>query len=205
MSQVKAIYQLKISLKGAKPPIWRTLQVPSSFTFWDLHCAIQDAFAWDHSHLHSFEYRGDTYFDLVFFGVPMDDDFDFMPKTLPGWQYKIDKYLHPLRPKMLYTYDFGDDWHHEIKLEHVLPVEKGVAYPRCIKGRRNAPPDDCGGIWSYMNMLDILDDPDCEEYEETREWIESLNDGPFDPAKFDPKAVQFEDPQQVFEIFFGDE
>jgi hypothetical protein len=203
MPLAKSIYQLKITLKDTKPPIWRTIQVPSSYTFWELHCAIQNAFAWNNSHLHSFECEGESHSDMVNFGIPMEEDYDELVKTVPSWKYKINKYLHPLNPKMLYTYDFGDNWEHVIKLEEVLTAEKGLTYPRCIKGRRNSPPDDCGGVWGYDDMLEILADPEHEEFEDTKEWIESIKGGPFDPAQFDPKSVQFEDPKQVFELCFG--
>src|ERR1035438_7523543 len=165
MAPTKQIYQLKITLQGTKPPIWRTIQVPSTYTFWDLHSAIQDAFAWNNSHLHQFTFKDKSTNTEMIFGIPDEDDVYNDIKTLPGWKHKIFKYLNPLQPKMEYLYDFGDSWTHIIKLEEVLPAEKDVDYPRCLKGKRNSPPDDCGGPHGYEDMLEVLFDPNHAEFE----------------------------------------
>lgn len=203
MAPAKTVYQLKITLRDSKPPIWRTIQIKSTATFWELHCAIQDAFAWSNSHLHSFMFVDKNSGTELCFGIPDDEYADELGETLPGWKHKITKYLNPLFPKMEYVYDFGDNWEHTIKLEEVLPAEKGVTYPRCLKGKRNSPPDDCGGVWGYADMLEVLANPRDTEYEDTKAWIESMKGGPFDPEQFDPRSVQFEDPKQVFELCFG--
>jgi len=203
MAPAKTVYQLKITLKDSKPPIWRTIQIRSTATFWELHCAIQDAFSWNNSHLHSFNFTDKKSGTVLCFGIPDDDGFDDPFETLPGWKHKITKYLNPDFPKIEYLYDFGDDWAHTIKLEEVLPAETGVNYPRCIKGKRNSPPDDCGGIWAYSDMLEVLENPQDADYEQTKEWIESMKDGPFDPAQFDPESVVFQDPDEIFKRCFG--
>jgi len=204
MPPSKTVYQLKIILKDAKPPIWRTIQIKSTTTFWELHCAIQDAFAWSNSHLHRFSFVDKHSGSEFWFGIPFDDEYyDDLPETLPGWKHKITKYLNPLFPKIEYVYDFGDNWEHTIKLEEVLPAEKGATYPRCIKGKRNSPPDDCGGVWGYADMLEILANPADTEYEDTKVWVESMKGGPFDPEQFDPKAVVFADPAAIFKLCFS--
>ena len=104
---------------------------------------------------------------------------------------------------MEYVYDFGDNWEHTIKLEDVLPAEKGATYPRCIKGKRNSPPDDCGGVWGYADMLEVLANPQDTEYEDTKAWIESMKGGPFAPEQFDPKSVVFADPAEIFKLCFS--
>ncbi len=202
----KQLYQFKITLKETKPPIWRKIQVPSSYTFWDLHVAIQDVMGWQDYHLHEFQIK-DLNGTKVFVGIPTDDDMmaDFMEdhKVLPGWKHKLSKFLSITEPSFLYVYDFGDDWQHTIKLEKVLPAEEGVTYPRCIGGKRNSPPEDCGGPWGYENLLEVLSDPGNAEYEEMKEWADSMKGGPFDPEAFNPNRVLFENPRERFEIAFS--
>ena len=209
MPPQKQIYQIKITLQDIKPPIWRRIQVPSTSTFWDLHVAIQDAMGWQDYHLHEFQIK-DLSGKKLFVGIPSEeDDFldDFMEprKVLPGWKHKISKFISIAQPTFLYVYDFGDDWHHTIKLEKVLPVEEGVSYPRCIGGKRNSPPEDCGGTPGYENMLEVLANPEDSEYESTREWVDSMKDGSFDPEQFKPSEVMFDDPKERFKRAFEEE
>jgi len=202
MPAKKVIYQFKITLKDIKPPIWRRIQVPSTYTFWDLHSAIQDAMGWLDYHLHEFSIK-DMNRNKLAFGTPTkSDDFTLPYHLLPGWKHKISKYINLSTPSFLYVYDFGDDWNHAIKLEKVLPVEEGVRYPRCIGGKRNSPPEDCGGTPGYERMLEVLADRENTEYESTREWVDSMKRGHFDPEEFTPSQVVFDDPQERFKSDF---
>jgi hypothetical protein len=192
------VYQFKITLRGAKPPIWRRIQVPESYSFWDLHVAIQDAMGWDDCHLHSFEIANLSNGLMESIGIP-DDDSIWSTDTKAGWKTKIaDFFTIDENNKADYTYDFGDGWEHIIKLEKILPREKGVKYPICIKGKRACPPEDCGGIWGYMELLEIISDPDHEEYESMLEWV----GGEIDPDHFDVKEVQFSDPAKRLKSAF---
>jgi hypothetical protein len=87
--------------------------------------------------------------------------------------------------RLVYEYDFGDGWEHDLLVEKVLEPEPGATYPVCLKGRRACPPEDVGGIWGYAEFLQILGDPDHPEYEERLEWI----GGEFDPEEFDVEDV----------------
>jgi hypothetical protein len=203
MPTKKFIYQLKITLFDSKPPIWRRIQIPTSATFWDLHSAIQDVFKWNHSHLHHFYYNETILKKQLVFGIPSEDDEMYEMEILPSLKHKISKYLNLEEPNIKYVYDLGDNWIHLIQVEEILPAEKGVSYPICLKGKRNSPPDDCGGIWGYADLLEILADPKHEEYESTKEWVESMKEGPFDPEHFDPKEVIFVDPKKRFDESFG--
>lgn len=87
--------------------------------------------------------------------------------------------------KLIYEYDFGDGWEHKIRIEKILPAEKGKRYPVCLAGKRACPPEDCGGPPGYERLLEVLRDPKHEEYEETLEWL----GGPFDPEAFDVNEV----------------
>ena len=137
MLQKKYIYQLKITLQGIEPPIWRTIQVPSTCTFWDLHSYIQDAFGWTNSHLHQFIYT-DAHTDNkiskpIIIGIPMEPVLEDEEPVLPGWEHKLKPYITGETSKIEYIYDFGDNWQHTIELEHILPAEQGIKYPRCIQ------------------------------------------------------------------------
>jgi hypothetical protein len=93
-----------------------------------------------------------------------------------------------LRPKRKFTYlyDFGDSWEHDITVSRIDPVgnNKELARPLCLEGERAGPLEDSGGVWGYENMLEILKNPDHEEYEDTREWA-----GNYDSEHFDPEEI----------------
>ncbi|GFO96830.1 plasmid priA4b ORF-3 family protein [groundwater metagenome] len=186
-------YQFKITLKGIKPPVWRRIQVPETYTFWDLHVAIQDVMGWLDYHLHEFEIMDPSTGSKVNIGLPDDE---FGRKVLVGWNQKIADYFSMENPRADYVYDFGDNWEHKIKLEKILPREKNVDYPVCIKGKRACPPEDVGGIWGYEDFLEIIKNPDHEEYEEMLEWA----GGEFDPEHFDCGEVSFDDPAKRLKI-----
>lgn len=135
------VHQVKVTLYGAKPPVWRRLEIPSVMTLDYLHEVMQIAFDWDDCHLHSFE----TVYGE--FG-PAEADDDWRPLKDEA-SAALAQIAPAVRSKVVYTYDFGDDWRHDIVVEQILPAEPGVAYPRCTGGRRAAPPEDSGGIWAY--------------------------------------------------------
>ena len=164
------ILQIKITLKGSKPPIWRRIQVSRGTLLPDLHEIIQTVMGWTDSHLHQFE-DGKTSYTM-----PTEDDWT------PGIDYSnlvIGKFLKKRGDTLVYEYDFGDGWEHILKLENVL--DGGMETPVCLAGKRACPPEDCGGIWGYSNLLEILANPDHEEYESSLEWVGDN----FDPDYFD--------------------
>lgn len=171
------IYQLRIDLAGAKPPIWRRILISSVDTLYDLHCAIQNAMGWTNSHLHSFESGGSSY------GMAdVEDEFDEF-ETLDEKRYTIAHLLSYEGDTLLYVYDFGDDWEHKIKLEKIITEKINNPLPRCIKGKNACPPEDVGGLWGYYGMLEVLRDPDNPEREEYLEWL---------GGKFDPEYINLE-------------
>ncbi|MBW1803969.1 MAG: plasmid pRiA4b ORF-3 family protein, partial [Deltaproteobacteria bacterium] len=111
----KQVYQFKITLKGIRQPIWRRIQVPDDYTFWDLHVAIQDAMGWLDYHLHAFHILNpETGLKEEIGGID-DSSLDDYQVT-PGWELNISRYFTPKNNKALYVYDFGDDWQHDVKL-----------------------------------------------------------------------------------------
>ena len=191
------VYQFKITLKGTKPPIWRRIQVPETYTFWDLHVAIQDAMGWDDYHLHEFIFTLPITKIEVHIGIPMEDDLD--ETMLPGWEINISDFFSLENHKGDYCYDFGDGWQHDIILEKILPRETGVISTRCVDGKRACPPEDCGGIGGYVEFLEVIGDPANERHEDMLDWV----GGSFDPEDFNPSEVKFDDPAKRFKIAFG--
>lgn len=172
------VYQLKVTLCNARPPIWRRIQVPSDITLGKLHRILQAAMGWTDSHLHRFEVKG------VSFGAP-DPELEFESER----RAKLNEVAPAEGSKFRYEYDFGDSWLHDIVVEKVLPADPNVRYPVCIKGKRACPPEDCGGVWGYEELLETLRDPNHPDHEEMKEW---LGDEEFDPEAFDPEEVNRE-------------
>lgn len=174
----ESIYVLRIDLAHLKPAIWRRLEVPAHITLAQLHRVIQMAFDWDDSHLHGFDIAGQRY------GQPMPDPFGMDMDDLDERKYRLDQ-VAAAGSRFTYTYDFGDDWVHLVKVEKILPPTSGVRYPRCIAGKNAAPPEDCGGPWGYAEMMQALADPTHPERDELLEWF----DENFDPREFDSDEV----------------
>ena len=193
------VYQFKITLKDIKPLIWRRIHVPKTYTFWDLHIAIQNVMGWYDSHLHEFEIVNPLSGTKTIIGIPNDDEDFANHKTLPGWKQKISDYFSKENQSANYIYDFGDNWEHKIILEKILPKKNNITYPLCVKGERACPPEDCGGTYGYEDFLKIIRDPDDEQHERMLEWI----GGEFDSEHFNPKEVIFDDPAERLKDAFG--
>lgn len=192
------ILQFKVTLKDVKPAVWRRIEVPASYTFWELHVAIQDAMGWLDCHLHLFRVRGAAR-RFVEIGIPDDDPFEDMPAWLAGWTVQVADYFRRVGARASYEYDFGDGWRHDLRLEAILPRAAKTKYPRCVAGAQRCPPEDCGGPYGYRELLKTISDPDHEEYESMLEWL----GGPIDPGSFDPADVRFDNPAKRWKIAFG--
>ena len=151
---------------------------------------------WIDYHLHEFELVDPSTGLTVNIGSPNGD---FGEEVLPELKQKIADYFSMENRTADYVYDFGDSWEHKIQLEKIVPREKGVTYPICIKGKRACPPEDCGGIWGYEELLEIIRNPEHEEHEEMLEWL----GGEFDPEDFDVEEVSFADPDKRRKRAFG--
>lgn len=171
-STIKSIYQLKISLKGSRPPIWRRVQVNSDITLAKLHQIVQAAMGWQDYHLHTFLIQGEEY------GQPQPE-YDFNVRDEK--RVKLSQIAMQEKVKFVYTYDMGDDWEHEILVEKILPPDPQIVYPICLKGKGACPPEDCGGVWGYKDLLTVLQQPEHPEYASMLEWV----DDDFDPNFFD--------------------
>ncbi len=175
-SKADYIYQLKISLGESKPPIWRRIHVKSDITLAKLHDIFQIAMGWTNSHLHQFIIHG------VEYGIP-DPDYDMDMEDEK--KVKLGELIFAEKEKFFYEYDFGDSWEHEILVEKILPIEKGLHYPICLKGKRACPPEDCGGIWGYSEFLEAIEDVNNPEHDDMLEWVGEE----FDPETFDIDSI----------------
>lgn len=179
----RTTYQLRVALKGARPPIWRRFQVSPAMNLSGLHDVLQAVMGWHDSHLHMF-IKGRRRFTLP--NPWLDDPDPFgKPLFLDERKYRIDELLTREKDWMEYEYDFGDSWYHRITLQKILPRDPAVRLPVCISGGRACPPEDCGGTWGFYENLAILADPDHEEHEDIAEWM----DPDFDPETFSVEEV----------------
>lgn len=184
MPENHTIYQLKISLNDIKPPIWRRVLVEGNTLLGNLHLTIQLAMGWGNCHLYEFDIDKISYMP----SMPVENPFMLEEEAEDVAKNTLEDAVSGRRIKFKYIYDMGDDWVHDIKVEKTLPHEEGAVYPRCVEGERACPPEDCGGIWGYSDILKIIADPKDESYEETLEWL----GGKFNPEAFDLNAVNKE-------------
>jgi hypothetical protein len=199
MKKNNLVYQFKITLKAIEPLIWRRIQVPSKYTFWDLHVAIQDAMGWLDYHLHEFRIKKPSSRKVLKIGIPSEEVYD--DNVLAGWELNIADFFQEPGEIAEYEYDFGDSWKHEIFLEEILLGDNNVRYPICIGGQRSCPPEDCGGTWGYQDLLEIIKTPAHEEYRSMKEWL----GGEFDPEAFEPGKVRFDNPKKRLQMYFQNE
>jgi len=140
-----AIYQFRIWLRGISPTIWRRFLVRSDSTIADLHYILQLVMGWTDTHLHTFFIHGKDYGVYHSGGMVFADD--------PTQVYLRD-FQFRVHERFLYTYDFGDNWEHEVRLEKMLPINPKQRHPFCLGGARACPPEDCGGPWSFLALQD---------------------------------------------------
>jgi hypothetical protein len=176
------VLSLKVTLRDIRPPIWRRIVMPGTMNLHDLHMAIQLTMGWTDSHLHAFDIDGRQYGDPAI----TDDVADEARQTLNGL---VKSGVNRFR----YDYDFGDDWGHDVLIEKAPPANSASAYPACVAGKRNCPPEDCGGAWGYAELLTVLADPAHSRYQEQREWI---------GEDFDPEAFSVDEADAILAAAF---
>ncbi len=176
-------FQFRILLAGVKkPPVWREVVVDEKITFHHFHDILQRIMDWDNSHMYQFSPGG--YGSLPRFMLKTEyaeSEFSSVSKLAKGHEgiydskkVKLENFFTEQRGKIVYIYDFGDNWKLIITLKSKIPEK--VDFPYLTGGKGKCPPDDCGGIWGYQNMLDALNDPNHPEHEDMREWL-CLDDG----------------------------
>ena len=173
-------YQIQIALTRFKPKIWRRLLIPSDLLLADFHMIIQISMGWTNSHLHQFIKNRTFYTERM----PDDDTWGEM-NNVDYKKIKISDLLKKEKEKIVYEYDFGDGWEHDVLLEKILPGDEKRKFLICLAGKMHCPPEDCGGVWGYADLLEILKNPKHEEYDSYMEWL----GGEFDPEHFDKDEV----------------
>lgn len=177
------ILQIKISIEEITPKIWRRFQVEDSLTFHQLHKVIQLVMGWSDSHLYGFKAGDKEYQDEKSedFGDVGDEN------ILPSGKNRVS--LLKEKQKFNYTYDFGDCWEHLLVVEKILPRTASVSYPVCLEGERNCPPEDCGSVPGYYNLMAVRKNKKHPEYESLiKEWLGE----DYDPEYFNPQEVNTE-------------
>ncbi len=181
-TETMPVYQLKVTLIDSEPEIWRRFCVPATIRLGQLHKVLQRVMGWTNSHLHAF-HLGDDIYQVPYPGF---DDLN-----IPGERcchderkFVLGSLLERPRQMLRYEYDFGDGWEHEIVLEKILPGT-GFNRPTCLAGENACPPEDCGGIGGYYDLLEALANPKHEDHTHLLEWL----GGPFDPKAFDLPRV----------------
>lgn len=177
----RTLYQLKVTLRDARPPIWRRIQVWEDTTLAQLHRVLQIVMGLEDYHLHQFVIGSRIY------NVPDPDDELYERKVLDEKRVRLADALTRVGTHFEYLYDFGDSWYHDLLLEAVLLPEPTLAYPRCLAGQRCAPPEDVGGVGGYENYLEALLDRRHKEHENVLQWR-----GPFDSESFSVSEVNHE-------------
>jgi hypothetical protein len=173
------IATLRIELKHTDPVIWRHVEAPTSITLKVLHDIIQATIGWMDYHLFEFTVAGRRY------GLPMDEDWGTEPRKEAA-KVRLREVLKAGKTVIDYVYDFGDSWEHKITVTDIRPGLPGVSYPRYIAGERNGPPEDCGGIPGFYEMLDARADPDHPEHEQIVEWLDE-----YDPDLLEELPIKY--------------
>ena len=155
-------FQMKITLRGMKPPVWRRFFVPEDMTFNDLADVLIVVMGWSGSHLSAFELPKSG---MNIMANPWsDDETQFGERN--GKTVKLSQFL-PEEKKFIFVYDMGDNWEHEVVIEDVRENYPAL-YPAVLAYEGNCPPDDCGGVWNYMDMLK-------DDDEDTKEWLKEFS------------------------------
>lgn len=171
------VYQIKVTLRGIRPPVWRRLRLPSTLNLGQLHHVLQIAMGWTNSHMHQFCVAGEC------IGAPDPDDLWGAP-AISEREVRLEQIANATS-RFTYEYDFGDGWTHDVVIERAEPLTEHASEETCVDGRRACPPEDCGGPYGYANLVEALSNPKHPGHAEQREWV-----GPhWHPEAFDFDGV----------------
>lgn len=169
------VYQIKITLEGSNPAIWRRVLVSPEETMYDFHYVIQAVMGWEDAQPHQFIKDGKFYLEK------MEGDEEFSDAASVDYSdLCLGDILIKENDAMQYEYDFNDNWMHSVVLEKILPADEKAEYPVCTGGERDCPVEECGGLEGYYELLEIMKEPSHPEYDEI---MECMGDD-YDPAYF---------------------
>lgn len=192
-----SVLQFKISLNDSHPRVWRRILVPADYTFFALHCAIQNVMGWTDSHLHAFYIEERMARDRITIEFPNPEN-DIYPlgETRDERKERIADYFGKTIKQCVYCYDFGDNWNHTILFEREAPRDPKAIYPKCLTGKNACPPENCGGVGGYDYLQEILKNPHHEEHADMLEWLGLNSPKEFDQCEFNPQEIKFENHKQ---------
>lgn len=199
-----SVHELKVTLKGSKPAIWRRVAVAGDTPMSELHWVLQIVMGWTNSHLHQFvvaklqpkptreeisTLANAGQWEKLFGRMQRDravSDPEFeLDDTEDEFAVTLEEVAPAVKSKFTYEYDFGDGWEHKVEVVKIRPPTPGERYPTCLSGKMACPPEDCGGVWGYYDLIEAVRDPKHERHAELIEW---LGDD-FDPERFDLDEV----------------
>ena len=173
------IATVRIELRHTDPLIWREVEVPTSITLKVLHDIIQAVMGWFDYHLWEFT------IDKQKYGLPIEDDCGIEPRIAAA-KVRLRDVLKPRKTVIDYIYDFGDGWEHRLTVSNIRAGQPGVSYPRYTGGERNGPPEVCGGIPEFYELLKAIADPAHPSHAHLKEWARD-----YDPATFDALPIKY--------------
>jgi hypothetical protein len=170
-----SVLQVRITLRYVDdPPVWRQVLIPAAYPLSRVHRVVQAAMGWEDCHMHAFQIGKTTY------GPDPEGEIGDADETKARLAD-----VARVRTRISYEYDFGDSWEHELVVEARTVAEDGQTYPACIAGEGACPPEDCGGVYGFAELKEVLAGPDSAERDEMLEWA----DEDFDPTHFDLAAA----------------
>ena len=168
-------YEVKGSILGIRPPVWRRLRIHGDVTLGDFHDILQAVMGWRRRHLHQFEFEGRLY---------AEKHPEFPRVYLDERKARLDDLLRAPKDRLNYEYDLGDGWLHAVVLEKVHGRHPDDPLCEVLAGKRACPPEDCGGPAGYNRLIEILEDEQDPEHDEMKKWV-----GAFEPEAFDVDLV----------------
>ncbi len=178
-------------LEVSSPTVWRELFVPLDCTFHDMHKILQVAMGWMNSHLYSFKENHKSRFFTI--DSPYDEEYGISAKSIPVkgilMNYLNEFNFDDSKSKILYTYDLGDTWEHEIT---VLDFDRVGTKAELIAGEGACPPEDCGGIDGFEDIKESLATGNVSKIhgESWKPWLNGCGYKNYDPNKFDLAKAQ---------------
>lgn len=185
-------YQVRVDLAETRPPLWRRLELASDLLLNEVHDVIQAAFGWTDSHLHEFAV-GKGYYEPTSEHYLCPFQVEEGEIGIPEHEVRLDEVLVEQGDKLLYLYDFGDDWMHVIKLESVQPRVEPAPRAVCVDGRRPGPGEDCGGVSGYEQICSAIDPGNPGHAGAIADWVRlygaGADPGQFAPTPFDRESI----------------
>ncbi|WP_213819002.1 IS1096 element passenger TnpR family protein [Garciella nitratireducens] len=177
------ILQLHIRLKDINPIIWRRILVKEEMNFYTFNQIIQKVMGWSGFQQYEFQIHGQCISEQT-----QEDLWEEYTEIISPKEKTLAEYFLQPNDFFTYTYDFGDNWVHEILVEDIYEQEEKRKYPVCLDGERRGPVENIGGPWGYMELLNIIENPEDPQYQQVIEWLGQ----DFDPEQFDINRINKE-------------